>query len=901
VRRRLVSVTAPLASIACALLVAWALLGAGEARAQLFSPGTLSRAHGALNGVGACGNCHVEGARHDNTKCIACHTEIGKRLDAGTGYHSSVRERQCAECHREHRGENANLIEWSPSREKFNHANTGWPLKGEHKKQECKTCHELRRVGDEEVRNLVQKKARETFLGVGTECYRCHFDEHRGQEGKSCERCHTADEKFAKAPLFSHNDKSMTRYPLTGKHRGVDCKNCHETLADTSTPADSFPKPLDASYWQMKEVPHAQCSACHEDVHRGAFGRSCDKCHVTDGWSNIKQGAQDTGFHDKYRFPLKGEHKDVACNLCHGPFPNGQAAKYKGMKFERCSDCHVDAHEGQVPAEGDGVKCEKCHTVNGFLPVLFTVDMHKDTRFPLEGAHRAVACNRCHKQDSRLSGKVANAARARVNGQGRRLIVSEAKLTMDDIVGDPLEEKRGITSAATADCAGCHEDIHAGQFNKNLAEEGSPKVDHKSCSACHSMGNFTDTTFKHDDSRFPLTGKHQQVKCAQCHQPSKAKGPMFDVVVYRGIGVQCGSCHADVHVGQLAKAAAKEGAQKDDKPVTDCASCHGTTSFKPAKFDHDKQSSFPLEGEHKRAKCESCHQVINAKGYQVARYKPLPNDCVGCHVDEHKRAFDDFNPKSAAPEHPELVERKEGKSACEGCHNSETWMPAKFAHERTGFELTGRHALARCAACHGNTVERRLGATCAACHVDPHAQEFGLHCQSCHDTTKFRAPTFPVDAHRRTNFPLVGRHAALPCDECHVEKRENQFGRAALDCTFCHALDVLKASIVTVDHSVPPFAGKSCGNCHVPNTFTPAQFAAHEKCFPLSHGSHAPFRCAECHSNLAGARFTGTCRGQGVTCAECHDHSAEIEDRRHAKVAGYQHQSAKCAACHPPG
>src|SRR6185437_4886788 len=109
---------------------------------------------------------------------------------------------------------------------------------------------------------------------------------------------------------------------------------------------------------------------------------------------------------------------------------------------ERCSDCHVDAHEGQVPAEGDGgVKCEKCHTVNGFLPVLFTVDMHKDTRFPLEGAHRAVACNRCHKQDSRLSAKVPHALRAKLDGQGRRLIASEAKLTMDDIVGDPLEEK----------------------------------------------------------------------------------------------------------------------------------------------------------------------------------------------------------------------------------------------------------------------------------------------------------------------------------------------------------------------------------------------------------------------------------------------------------------------------
>jgi hypothetical protein len=35
----------------------------------------------------------------------------------------------------------------------------------------------------------------------------------------------------------------------------------------------------------------ASCVSCHlaEDVHDGAFGRQCEKCHVTDSFKRIKQ------------------------------------------------------------------------------------------------------------------------------------------------------------------------------------------------------------------------------------------------------------------------------------------------------------------------------------------------------------------------------------------------------------------------------------------------------------------------------------------------------------------------------------------------------------------------------------------------------------------------------------
>jgi hypothetical protein len=109
------------------------------------------------------------------------------------------------------------------------------------------------------------------------------------------------------------------------------------------------------------------------------------------------------------------------------------------------------------------------------------------------------------------------------------------------------------------------------------------------------------------------------------------------------------------------------------------------------------------------------------------------------------------------------------KGRCQACHVPNGWLPARFAHERTSFPLVGRHDGVRCGRCHGTDYQQRVPQSCAGCHQDPHAQEFGLECRACHDECGFHAPPFPVDAHRRTGCPLVGRPAVRRCDECHVE------------------------------------------------------------------------------------------------------------------------------------
>lgn len=853
-----------------AWVVCVALLGAHTAHAQVFSPGALSKAHQEIDGLSDCTKCHVGGKAHDNGRCLECHTEIGRRVSAGKGYHATVKSQQCYECHKEHRGRTADIVEWpSGSRDLFNHRLTGWPLEGSHKKPKCNECHEPRRVEDPKVRELVAEKGRKTYLGLSTRCIECHHDEHRGQTSNDCQKCHNTTE-FKKAPNFDHNRDS--RYRLEGKHREVKCIECHESVNDT-TPPPVFPERRAATYLKMKPIPFASCTSCHDDVHRGQFGADCTRCHTPNDWKIIEEKARDTGFHDKHAFQLKGQHATVACKSCHGPFP-GEAAKYKGLKFKNCADCHYDAHAGQVDAKDGVVKCEECHDVRGFIPVRFDHTRHEQTRFPLVDTHKTVPCNSCHRSDARILELVSSKVRSEVLRKGRKLLFSDAVLAFDAV-----NAAAGSAKAVSFACNTCHRDIHLGQFSKPVVP-ADQRAGVKACASCHTPTRFASVTFTHNDSRFPLEGKHSDVACGTCHVPA-SDGLLKGTVVYRSTARECAQCHADVHVGQLAV----EGR-------TDCAKCHSPSGFKEVRFDHNTQTSFPLQGKHARTDCARCHPSATVNGAEVTRYKPVSQECLGCHEDMHKGDFDKFNP--VAPE---------GSPRCDGCHGAESWVTTRFVHERTGFELTGRHRTTRCADCHGTDTHRPLAQTCASCHQDPHGQQFGLQCSSCHSTDNFAAPRFQVDAHRRTNFPLSGRHGALPCDECHVEKRERSFTRAVVDCATCHQRDVVRANTITVDHTRWPFTGtgNGCRTCHTPVSFKPATFASHDACFPITRGTHAAVQCVQCHQSINGAVFRPDCSGTApLFCQTCHAHQAGPMKDLHDKkgVRGYEHSGAKCYACH---
>jgi hypothetical protein len=599
-------------SLRAALALA-ALLVSATASADIFSPGDLAKGHDQLEGMRNCTQCHPAGSKLSQETCLSCHVELKPEVSSGKGFHGRIlrEQRECEKCHSEHQGRDFKLTDWGPGGIKsFEHQKAGWPLLGKHAQVSCAGCHEKRYILSETVLKLIsEQRFREnpTMLGLSTRCEACHFDEHRGQTVKDCQTCHN-EKVWNPAPGFNHQ---KTTYPLEGKHKKVACEKCHPSVRDEQTAGDAFPKPVSMSFMKYAPIAHKECLSCHEDPHKGAFGERCQQCHTVDGWLIIRNKLQETAFHDKTRYPLRGEHTAVACVACHGPFP-GVPAQFKRMKFESCTDCHVDAHAGQLPkATPSGPKCETCHSVDGFKPVNFDLEEHAKTRYPLEGAHRLVACNACHVPEPRLESRVPATLKAFLKRRNRQALFSLTSLALPK-----------VTKAAP--CEQCHADTHAGQFKR------------RACTGCHVVEAWSKLDFNHDkDTKFPLEGKHKDAACASCHPMGNVHGTK--TVRYVGVEHSCDGCHADVHVGQFAP---EPGAE------TDCSKCHDAVDFKRTSFAHAPPfTEYLLEGAHKTVACEACHTAVKvSKGVTAVRYKPLPTACEGCHTDFHKGAFKGFIP-----------------------------------------------------------------------------------------------------------------------------------------------------------------------------------------------------------------------------------------------------------------
>jgi hypothetical protein len=159
--------------------------------------------------------------------------------------------------------------------------------------------------------------------------------------------------------------------------------------------------------------------------------------------------------------------------------------------------------------------CGDCHGSDAFRPARVGVEAHAAFRFPLEGGHRAVACQECHTGFDRAPAE---------RRAGASLVGA-----VQDSAGVPLAAVRGTT------CAACHASPHGSQF--------TARADSGRCDACHVSDQFQDASrFDHArDAAFALTGGHAKVACASCHR-SETVGDTTRVV-YRGVPRTCEACH----------------------------------------------------------------------------------------------------------------------------------------------------------------------------------------------------------------------------------------------------------------------------------------------------------------------------------------------------------------------
>lgn len=567
-----------------ALLPAVLLLAAGAAgaRAQI-SPGPLARPHASLEGTFKCTQCHAGRKMETGRACLACHKEVAWLQARDRGLHARTGSATCASCHPDHAGTDFALVNWPEgSPERFDHDRAGWTLRQSHVRAACNDCHAAKyRVSPAAA--LAPARGGGRWTGLETTCTACHADPHDGALGRDCTSCHDAG-KWEVTPGFSHAD---TRYPLSGAHDTVSCDGCHLPDGAGARPASAGgPRRV------YRPLPHAECSDCHADPHRGGLGAGCGSCHSTRGFRVVDRRRFD---HDRTRYPLRGQHAAVRCAACHQPgWPAGRQPR-----FATCTDCHADAHAGTATRAGRPAGCESCHRVEGWSPSTYTVAEHGRARYALEGAHREVRCADCHVR--------APAGRAAA-GLGT--------------AGVQLRPRAD-------DCTACHADPHDGRF----AARGAMAVS-GGCAACHGMTAFRPaaiTVEGHERFAFRLEGAHRATPCESCHAALRApaarparKGARATPVALTVERRACADCHETPHGDQFAGV-----------PARGCDACHDSERFAPApKFDHDRDARFKLAGAHARVACGNCHPAEPAAGGgRQVRYRPLASRCQDCHAE----------------------------------------------------------------------------------------------------------------------------------------------------------------------------------------------------------------------------------------------------------------------------
>jgi hypothetical protein len=334
-----------------------------------------------------------------------------------------------------------------------------------------------------------------------------------------------------------------------------------------------------------KPIAFKKCMDCHEhDPHSGQFsqrpgGAECGFCHTVNGFKPSTFGVKE---HAASSYPLQGKHASVSCAQCH--IAKGKATLYK-IKFRSCTDCHKDAHAAQFASAPHLNRCERCHSLLRFQPSTFTLGRHQETRFPLTGSHKAIVCGDCHQRSAAFR--------------------------------PPTAAYHWRNSA----CTTCHADPHQGQFTK-LMRQAEADGKSRGCEACHSTKSWNEfSRFDHSKTSFPLLGSHLTTPCGACHQSSDHQTTLAKAN-FRTAPTQCEACHEDAHGAQFVKAA-----------VTACIECHNSTQWRPSLFDHDARSSFPLQGAHRKVRCEGCHKSTRVvAGKIVLFYKPTPHDCATCHA-----------------------------------------------------------------------------------------------------------------------------------------------------------------------------------------------------------------------------------------------------------------------------
>jgi hypothetical protein len=679
----------------------------------------------------------LEGA-HSQAACLRCHNDRGP-VDAYVTRgcsgchldpHASSLGMDCGQCHSQ--------ISWEPTGLVGEHARTRFPLMGAHAIATCESCHPGAAAGQFRGAPLQCEICHQADLaqannpdhlsnGWNTDCQKCHqpsgwsgaFIDHSffplsgGHGGLDCAQCHigetfsglsqdcfschSADFQSAPGHVSNNYSRDCTQchdinewdsvridhsfFPLTGRHGGLSCSECHAPGTFSGLSQDCF-------------SCHSEQFQSAEGHVSGNYSHDCTQCHSGNNWESARV--------DHSFFPLTGEHAALSCTECH------IGGSFSGLS-QSCDSCHgkdFDIAPDHVAASFP-LSCEQCHGTGTWSPAILD-----HSAFALAGGHGGLACAQCHaggvfaglSQDcyschtanyQSAPGHLANnfpqdctQCHSSSAWQPAAFDHSFFPLTGGHTALDCAQcHAGGVYTGLSQDCYSCHTANYQsapGHLANNFPQD---------CTQCHTVSAWTPASFDH--SFFPLTGGHTALDCAQCH----AGG------VYAGLSQDCYSCHTPDYQSA-------PGHLANNFPH-DCTQCHAVSGWTPATFDH---SFFPLTGGHTALDCAQCH----AGGV----YAGLSTDCYSCHTAGFQ----------GAPNHATLGFSHD----CAQCHSIAGWTPSSFQHN---FPLTGNHNTS-CVTCHDGGSTQIF--TCFNCHEhsqsnmnDKHSgvrnySYNSLSCYNCH-------------------------------------------------------------------------------------------------------------------------------------------------------------------------
>jgi hypothetical protein len=247
--------------------------------------------------------------------------------------------------------------------------------------------------------------------------------------------------------------------------------------------------------------------SCHLDDYNSAsdpnhkslgFPTDCELCH-----GDRALTWEDADFsHDA--FVLNGQHKLAACSDCHTDGTVNISSD--------CMSCHLGDYNRTTDPDhqvlGFPLACEACHGTSALSWEDAVID---HSSWPLQGAHIALDCSRCHTTGTEL----------------------------------PTE------------CFGCHADDYNATSSPDHQVAGFPTT----CELCHYPTHlfWTQGVFDHqfpivggphgvlDCTDCHLTSNYKEFACIECHAHNKTKmgNKHSGVVGYVYASVNCYACHPD--------------------------------------------------------------------------------------------------------------------------------------------------------------------------------------------------------------------------------------------------------------------------------------------------------------------------------------------------------------------